>query len=144
MTQLPNPNFQTGGKFTADNANGIVEAILEKLQANSFDAVDQTGNPTLFTYDVPSDKDQIIIINVYLDNSVVQTDGSYASAIWTDMEGTVQEPFTIANNPNPGGTIMFARCLKAKRGTQVIITATGGEGDVFSCGGSIVVVKSVS
>lgn len=144
MTPLPDPNFQTGGQFTAGNANGIVEAILAKLQPISFDFTNQTGNPTLLTYDVPVDTDQIIIINVYLDNAVVQTDGSYASLIWTDMEGTVQEPFTIANNPNPGGIVMFARTFKAKRATQVIITATGGIGDVFACGGSLVVVKSVS
>jgi len=143
MTDFPEM-FQTGGILTADYFNQMIADQVQRLQANNFDAVNQTGNPTLFTYNVPADKDQIIIINVYLDNSVVQTDGSYASCIWTDMEGTTQEPFTIANNPNLGGTIMFARCLKAKRDTQVIITATGGEGDVFSCGGSIVVVKSVS
>lgn len=145
---LPDPNFVTGGQFTAGNANGIVEAILVKLQANSFDLLNQQGNITAYTYSVPSDKDQILQLNSYLDVTIAEPSGINVIATFTRIRGG--DPFrqTLNSGGNVGDNVGFnpgqTFAIKAKRGTDVIITVQAlGEG-TYDTGGSLTVLKNIS
>jgi len=139
---LPNPNFQPGDLFTADNANGIINGILARLEAVSFDSLGQTGQQTLFTYTVPSDKDQILQLNSYL--AITTADGQVTvNLFFTDIYNT---PHDL--DLNDGNIVAFypanSTNIKAKRGTDVtlVIGVTGNA--VYDCGGNLVIIKSIS
>jgi hypothetical protein len=143
MSNFPD-TFNTGDILTAAYFNQMIEAVLARLTAVSFDLINQSGTITAFTYDVPGDFDQILNLSTYLDNADAGTGGSNMLLTWTDMEDNLQSSYNISQNPNLGGQLTFSQSFKAKRGTQVIFTGVGGAGCVFSCGGALTIVKSVS
>lgn len=140
---LPNPNFQPGDAFTADNANGIIEAILIRIQGNSFDLASQNGNQTLLSYAVPSDTDQLIRADTC---GLVHTLAGSNSILWrllfidTDdnsSELLIENAQSLGFYPNSSFTI------KAKRGTTVTIDAVADDGNIYDFGGALLILKSV-
>jgi hypothetical protein len=148
MTDFPEP-FNTGDTLTADYFNQMIADQLQRLQANNFDLLNQQGNITAYTYSVPADKDQILQLNSYLDMLVAEPSGVNVIVNFTRISGDVFRQtlngggnLDIENNIgfNPGQTFV----IKAKRGTDVIITVQAvGEG-TYDTGGSVVVIKSIA
>jgi len=141
---LPNPNFAPGDQFTADHVNGIIDAIIEKLQVNSFNSTDLTGSEdgqTIFQYDVPSDKYQIIQINSYL-NIRTQDQQCVLNVGFTDPYDNYWQLLTQSGTPfgfYSGNTITIC----AKKGTSVFLYFATIGNAICDVGGSFMVLKSI-
>lgn len=141
---LPNPNFQTGDLFTADNANGIIAAILDKITGSSFDLMNQNGHQTLLSYTVPVDTDQLLRVDTCGLVKVLAGSNSIEwRLLFTDMNNNTSEyVIEIASSlgfyPNSSFTI------KAKRDTSVTIEALADDGNIYDFGGSLLILKSIT
>lgn len=141
MTDFP-ATFFTGDLLTADYFNQMIQAVLDRLTAVSFDALNQTGEQTLFSYTVLPDKDQILQLNSYL--AITTADGQVTvNLFFTDIYDT---PHDLDLNDGNGVAFYPANStnIKAKRGTDVTLVIGVTAGAVYDCGGNLVIIKSVS
>lgn len=142
---LPDPTFQPGDTFTADNANGIINAILAKIQAQGFDSINQSGNITVLTHNVSPTQDEILRIDSYL---LIRTyDGSnpvIVSIAFTDVNDG-DDGFETGSGSAVGFFNIPCFTLKVKRGTVVNVNVnTGGDTNIYDIGGALIIEKLVS
>lgn len=141
MTDFPS-TFETGGILTADYFNQMIAAVLARLTAVSFDALDQTGEQTLFIYTLPDSEDQILQLNSYL--SVTTADGQVTvNLFFTDIYDNLRD-IDLNSGNNVGIYPANSTNIKAKRGTDVTLVIGVTAGAVYDCGGNLVIIKSVS
>jgi len=145
MTPFPNPApFSPGDQFTSDYCNQLVDAVLAKLQAESFDFLAQFGDKTLFTHNVSADKDEIIRFDSY-SNIRVYTGSQNVFFLlqFTDPNGNVAT-LSLNELASEGFSVNFSYTLKAKHGTQVLLNIQGTvDGVIYDCGGALTILKSV-
>lgn len=148
MSEFIPTTFAPGNQITSDYFNTMQDSIIARLQANSFDLLNQQGNITAYTYSLPADKDQILQLNSYLDMSVAEPDGVVVNVSFTRISGG--DPFrqTLNSGGNVGDNVGFnpgqTFAIKAKRGTDVIITVEAAGEGTYDVGGSLTLIKSIS
>ncbi len=99
--------------------------------ASSNDIAAQTGTNTIITYAAPADG--TYLVGSYILNTA-GFGGTTITIAWTDIHGNAQSvspPSTVGAGPSSHGAIS----IRAKSGTNIVVSVAGGGGVTYDAGG---------